>query len=147
MFDWIAEQKELLTWLGVASAICFVGSLIAVPILVARIPEDYFATRRAPALPWQRHHPVLRWLLRGLKNGVGLLLIAAGIAMLVLPGQGILTIFLGLVLLDFPGKRVLERGLVARPGIQRTLNWIRKKAGRPPLRIRTDLDIPTDEVV
>lgn len=144
MFDWLAEHKELLTWIGIGSAISFVASLVAVPILVARIPADYFAHRRPPALGWQRQHPLARFFLAGLKNGCGLVLIACGLAMLVLPGQGVLTIVLGLLLLDFPGKRALELWLVARPRIRRALDWIRARAGRPPLVVAPRRDDPAE---
>ena len=53
--------------------------------------------------------------------------------LLLLPGQGILTIAMGLVTADFPGKRRIERWLVARPGILKSLNWVRARAGRPLL--------------
>lgn len=67
------------------------------------------------------------------KNLVGLVLLIAGIAMLVLPGQGLLTIAVGLVLIDFPGKFRLERWLATRRPVWRSLNWLRKRAGRPEL--------------
>jgi len=133
MLDWLAQHKELLAWLGIASAVFFAGSLVAVPVLIARIPADYFAQREPPRMPWQLEHPALRLTLEVIKNALGVALIAAGIAMLLLPGQGLLTIFLGLVLLEFPGKRALELRLVARPRVLRALNWIRRKAHRPPL--------------
>lgn len=58
---------------------------------------------------------------------VALALIAAGIAMLVLPGPGILVILLGLGLLgtEFPwAKRLLERMKdLAQPYIDRAKSW------------------------
>jgi hypothetical protein len=70
-----------------------------------------------------------------LKNIVGWAFILAGIAMLVLPGQGILTILIGVSLANFPGKYALERRLVRKPAVARTLNRIREKAGKPRLEI------------
>jgi len=64
------------------------------------------------------------------KNLLGCVIIVAGIVMLVLPGQGILTILAGIMLLDFPGKYRLLRWIVARPQVLRTLNWLRRRAGR-----------------
>jgi len=61
--------------------------------------------------------------------------ILAGIAMLVLPGQGLLSILIGVTLLNFPGKYALERRIVGRPAVSRTLNRIRARARRPPLEI------------
>jgi hypothetical protein len=70
-----------------------------------------------------------------LKNVLGLLLIGAGIAMLLLPGQGLLTIVIGIMLLNFPGKRKLELRLIRIPALLRTVNRLRAKADRPPLEL------------
>ena len=66
---------------------------------------------------------------------LGVVFILAGLAMIVLPGQGVLTILIGLALTNFPGKYALEQRLVRRPAVSGALNWIRQKAGRPPLEI------------
>ena len=68
-----------------------------------------------------------------LKNLGGYALVGAGVAMLVLPGQGLLTILIGLGLIDFPGKREFERWIVCRRPVGRALNWMRRRAHRPPL--------------
>jgi len=70
-----------------------------------------------------------------LKNVAGFVLLAAGIAMLVLPGQGILTMLIGISLVDFPGKRQLERKLIGQPAVLNTINKVREKFGRPPLTV------------
>ena len=74
-------------------------------------------------------------MLHVLKNTGGVLLGVAGAAMIVLPGQGLLTLFVAFTLLDFPGKRRLELWLVRRPVVHRLLDWIRRRAGRAPLRL------------
>ncbi len=53
--------------------------------------------------------------------------------MLALPGQGLLTIIVGLIFLDFPGKYRLERKIIGNHAIFSGINWIRDKAGKPPL--------------
>ncbi len=53
--------------------------------------------------------------------------------MLVLPGQGILTLLLGIALTDVPGKWKLMRILARRPNVMKALNWMRERAGQPPL--------------
>ena len=58
-----------------------------------------------------------------------------GLAMLVLPGQGIWSILIGLSLINFPGKYQVERALVSRPTVHRSLNWVRRRAGCPHLRV------------
>nr|WP_206063674.1 hypothetical protein [Oceanimonas sp. MB9] len=54
-------------------------------------------------------------------------------SLLVLPGQGLLTILIALVLLSFPGKYRLERRLFMVPTVRNTVNWLRRRAERPPL--------------
>jgi hypothetical protein len=73
-----------------------------------------------------------------LKNLIGFVLLAAGIAMLVLPGQGILTMLIGISLVDFPGKRQLERKLIGQPAVLNTINKVREKFGQPPLTVAHD---------
>ncbi|MEN6452412.1 MAG: PGPGW domain-containing protein [Thermoguttaceae bacterium] len=133
MFAWLQSHEVLLGWLSVASAVMFFGSLIAVPWLVVHLPTDYFLRQRHYADRWKPRHPLLRVAFLGLKNVTGVVLILAGVAMLVLPGQGILTILVGMLFVDFPGKFALERRVARQPPVFRALNWIRKKALRPPL--------------
>ena len=65
----------------------------------------------------------------------GLLLILAGIAMLVLPGQVTVTILIGLAITSFPVKYKLERSIASQPAVGATLNKIRKLTGKPPLSL------------
>ena len=102
-------------WLGLASVVMFVGSLLAMPVLLGQIPADYFLPERMADA--DRKHPLLRWMLFGLKNLLGTVLLLAGVVMLFTPGQGVLTILVGLFLLDFPGKRRLELWLIRRPRV------------------------------
>ena len=67
--------------------------------------------------------------------GSVLLLLAAGVVMLLAPGQGLLTIMVALLFLDFPGKRRLQRRIVASPRVLRALNAMRRRAGQPPLQL------------
>jgi hypothetical protein len=132
--DWIRSHETVLWWLSGLSLVTFVGSLIAIPWLVVRIPADYFLHRRFFLHGDRTRHPALRISLLILKNALGVLLLPAGAAMLVLPGQGVLTIVVGLMLIDFPGKFALERWLVELPAVLSAINWMRAKAGHPPLR-------------
>lgn len=127
-------STEALVAIGVISGAFFVGTLIAIPIILVRLPANYFDERYPRS--WMRdHHPVLRLLAHLGKNLVGAVFLLAGIAMLVLPGQGLLTILIGLSLLDFPGKRRLEARLVGQPTVLRAINAMRRRYGRPPLTI------------
>jgi hypothetical protein len=135
MLDWIGENGAVLTWLGGASVVMFIATLVAVPLVIARIPEDYFAHRERPDSTLERRHPAVRGVLLVLKNLAGIVLILAGLAMLVLPGQGLLAILLGVMLVNFPGKYRFERWMVSRGPVLRGVNWLRRKRGRPPLRV------------
>ncbi|MFO7857997.1 MAG: PGPGW domain-containing protein, partial [Ectothiorhodospiraceae bacterium] len=80
-------------------------------------------------------HPVAGLVLLIVKNALDAVLVLAGIAMLVLPGQGVLTILAGLTLMNFPGKYRVERWLMSRPAVFNAVNWLRRRAGRPPLEL------------
>ncbi|MGH7617933.1 MAG: PGPGW domain-containing protein [Gemmatimonadaceae bacterium] len=123
----------LLWWLLVASGLMFVASVVAVPWMLVRIPSNYFGPGQHHSIPFADRHPVVRVVLLAVRNLLGVLLIAAGIAMLVLPGQGVLTILAGLVLLHFPHKHELLRWIVSRRAVLVSANWVRHRAGRPPL--------------
>ena len=132
-FDWIRDHKELLFWGGIASFVMFIGTLIVVPIIIVRMGEDYFMPDRQSG--FANLHPVLRIIGLIVKNLVGLIFLLMGIVMIFVPGQGLLTILLGLAMLNLPGKRAAEQWLVAYPPVRQSINWIRAKANRPPLRI------------
>jgi Putative transmembrane protein (PGPGW) len=132
---WIEGHSELLGWMLAFSALMFVASVLAVPWMLVRIPHDYFGPGKQHHLPFADRHPVVRGVLLAVRNVVGVLLLVAGIAMLVLPGQGILTILAALVLLHFPRKHELLRWIVSRRAVLASANWVRQRAGRRPLVI------------
>lgn len=125
-----------LEFLFILSIVSFVASVIAIPLILVRLPRDYF-TERHPRTWLKEHHPVIRVVALTLKNLLGGVLLLGGLAMLVLPGQGLLTLLIGLTLLDFPGKRALERSIIGRPLVLHAINRIREKFHQPPLRIDT----------
>jgi hypothetical protein len=137
MLDWIRSHQTTIWWLAGASSVTFIAALIFVPFLVARIPVDYFvyARRRKKRPPEQRSLPVrvLRIVFLIVKNLVGFVFVLTGILMLVLPGQGMLTILIGIMLLNFPGKYRAQRWFVSRRPVLRSINRLRRRAGRPPL--------------
>src|SRR5438132_4574713 len=119
-FDELLNPAAL-EFLFIFSIVSFVGSLIAIPIILVRLPEDYFCERTSEG--WlERRHPILRIFLVGMKNLAGVVLIVGGLAMLVLPGQGLLTLLIGISMTDFPGKRTLERRLISRPAVLHAIN-------------------------
>ncbi|WP_342348402.1 PGPGW domain-containing protein [uncultured Nitrospira sp.] len=137
MIDQIIQYAEAWVpreiWIGMItfSLIAFVGTLIAIPAILIRLPPDYF-NNHGPRRWFANHHPIIRTLGLMVKNGLGLIFLVAGIAMLVLPGQGILTMVLGILFLDFPGKHRVEQKLIRQPQILNAINSLRKKAGKPP---------------
>jgi hypothetical protein len=133
--DWLEHHQNLLGWLGVLSLITFLATAAIIPILIARIPHDYFLDSAPREEVPLGSNPALRMILLILKNVLGLLIVLTGLSMVFLPGQGLLTMLVGILLLNFPGKRRLELSLVRRRPILRSINWIRRKAGRPPLAL------------
>ena len=133
MTEW---DPAFLYWLGVFSVVTFFTTLAIVPWLLLRIPSDYFATRKRPALrSIIQNFSLIQLLLFVLKNVVGVFFVLLGFAMLILPGQGLLTIMLGIALMNFPGKFQLERWLISRGQTLAWINRFRHKRGREPLRL------------
>lgn len=130
---WLEQQQGALQALGVGSVVLSIASLAVLPWLVARIPVDYFSHDRDLEPAFTRDLPAVRLVFDVVRTIVGLVLVLAGVAMLVLPGQGVLTILAGIVLMRFPGKHRLEMSLARRPSVTRALQWLRRKGGAEPL--------------
>ena len=129
----ILNYKNFILWLGSISFLVFIFSLISIKWLVALIPSDYFIENKRNK--YQSSYP-LTWLISIIiKNIVGYILIIGGILMLVLPGQGLFTIIIGLMLSNYPGKYFIERKFIAIPTVLKTINWLRKKSNKPPLKV------------
>ncbi len=126
-------NEQLFAILAGVSIITFVATLLIVPWLIIRLPSDYFVRDQRPPTVLRKRHPAIRITLLVVKNLLGGVLLLGGLAMLVTPGQGVLSILIGLSLLDFPGKFWLERKIVCRRPVHRTIDWIRRKAGREPM--------------
>ncbi len=130
MIDWLFQfahaHRVALYWVSGSSVAMFVGSLLLVPWVIQRAPQDYFA--REP----DAHRGGLGWLRWCAVNLFGLLLLLIGLALLVLPGQGILLILLALSVMDFPGKHRLVVRIAQRPPVWRGLNYLRQRANEPP---------------
>lgn len=90
---------------------------------------------RAPRKFLAHLNPALRTVAVVVKNLVGFVLLLAGIAMLVLPGQGVLTILIGISLMDFPKKRLLEAKLIGQPLVFSGINRLRARFHKPPLTL------------
>ena len=133
MIVWLQSHETVLWYLAGGSTVLAIVTAMALPTLLGFIPSDYYSRAGSGRGSWADYHPVTRVLLLTGKNVFGVVLVAMGILMLVLPGQGILTILVGIMLLNFPAKRRFERWIVSRPPVLRSINWLRRRNGRPPL--------------
>lgn len=122
----------VLSLLGGASLLMLLGSLLAIPVVIVKLPSDYLRREHKLVRGWPLYLSVPFLLI---KNALGVLFFISGLAMLVLPGQGLLTIVIALVLLDFPRKRVLIRHILGKKRILRAINRLRKKYGKAELEL------------
>lgn len=130
----LTEYGDLYAIVGGLSLASLVATAVLLPLLVIRIPSDYFRHRHREHSYAADRHPVIHHTMVIGKNFIGALLIIAGVAMLVLPGQGLLTLLVGLLLTDFPGKYALEKRIVRQPGVLAAMNWLRARAGHAPVQ-------------
>jgi len=128
-----SAYKNIIVWFGSISLFVFLFSLLSIKWLVALIPEDYFVTKRVTKIRSQ--NPLIWYLILILKNLVGYSLILGGVIMLVLPGQGLFTMIIGLMLSNYPGKYIIEKKFIAIPTILKSINWLRRKSNKPPLKV------------
>jgi len=115
--------------------VSFVATLIIVPVVVIKLPADYFRHEGEHPQLFSKYSPPVRLGLLIVKNILGVGLVIVGIAMLVLPGQGVIVILIGVLLLDFPGKKRLECWLISKGPILKFANWMRRTAHKSPLTL------------
>jgi hypothetical protein len=137
--EWLAAIVEgFRSHSALAGTIALISFAVAVIYAIvmfcalAWIRPDYFVRRRSES-GIRVEHPLLRFGWHLLKNVVGAVLLLAGIAMLVLPGQGMLTILVALTLLEFPGKRRLVLRIVRLKHVHSAIDWVRSRAGQPAI--------------
>jgi len=118
----VAAHRGAFFALSLGSTVLTLGLVALAPWVMLRLPADHFVRPQRGGSP----------LRRGARFTAGLLLLLLGAAMLVLPGQGVLTMLVGVSLLGLPIERAIARFMLRRPGVARTLNLVRTRAGRPP---------------
>ena len=123
-------QLSLGQKIGLVVAMTVVTTLVGMAIIVW-LPADHFQRVPAPV----RRHPIIHWSVIILKNALGIAVLPLAIVTLIGPGPGVVFTLIAFSLLDFPGKRTLERKLLTRPGVMRSINDLRARAGRAPLFI------------
>ena len=122
--------QQILTYLSIGSLLMLALSALGLPWLIGLLPSDFFLQKTNP--PRRSFFCTLKLIVR---HVFALLLLIAGLAMLVLPGQGLLCIVMALALSDLPCKwRVMQR-LVSTPSLSAVLNWIRQSRGKPPFEL------------
>ena len=135
VLDWLRSHEDLMQQLGTLSLILLLVTVVALPIVVAKLPQDYFDREKREPASSKRKNPFLWGIISLLKNVLGLFMILAGLVMLVLPGQGTVAILVGVALTNFPGKYKLERRIASQPAVLKTLNKIRELGGGTPFSI------------
>jgi hypothetical protein len=121
-------QWVVVVWIGTVTL-----SMLIVAAVVLRLPPTYFCDEAKPAL--RADQPASKLIRRMARNGLGVVLVLAGVLLSVpgVPGQGAMTILVGLLLIDFPGRSRLERALLRRPSVLPALNRLRTRFGKAPL--------------
>ncbi|MEC5129248.1 hypothetical protein VSU19_20980 [Verrucomicrobiales bacterium BCK34] len=132
-WEWVRQHDKVFYWVGAISLATVIVSFVAVPIVIRRMPYDYFLEDSEAAEQLREQHPVLRVLFLILKNLIGGILVVGGLIMFLTPGQGVLTLLIGLLLMDFPGKRGLEIRLMKLKPVKKAVDWIRSKGEKRPL--------------
>tara|TARA_B100000609_G_scaffold84055_1_gene67051 strand:- start:294 stop:725 length:432 start_codon:yes stop_codon:yes gene_type:complete len=135
--SWSSVNSDLLFLLGSLSLFILIISVFMMVLIISFLPEDYFKSenRNLISSVQNSRYPLLKLLVLITKNFFGVLLFLSGILMLVLPGQGILTIITGLVFMDYPRKYAFERKLLKQKGVINSINWIRSRQSKPPLKV------------
>jgi len=127
---WQAIQSWASLTILISLALSIVG-IVSATLMILWMPATHFLETDAEHSP-----PIstlrVAWLC--FKNTLGVALILLGAVMMIAPGPGLLGILLGISLLDLPAKhRLLHMGLRLK-SVRKTLNWIRRRGGQPPLK-------------
>lgn len=122
-------------WFIGVSIISFLVGILLLPVMITRIPVDYFSHHARHRMVKDSRHPLFRVLALSLKNLLGAVLLLAGLIMMFTPGQGLLTLFVGLMVMNYPGKFHFESWLIRRPHVLPAINWLREKYKRPALQL------------
>ncbi len=133
MLDWLSEHAW---WLMILSAVLGIVTALAGFAILMKLPEDYFL-RIEESAPAIGSRPLIRAVSLILKNSMGIVIILVGgiMSLPLIPGPGLIMVIIGLSLTNFPGKRKLELKILRAPLALGTVNWLRSKAGRSPLRL------------
>jgi hypothetical protein len=128
-------SSETMWWAGFLSLGVIVVGVALLPAILLKLPSDYVSaqkTDRGTRFTKRTFLGQLYWVGRNLLGG---LLVLLGIVLLVAPGQGLVSIVAGLAIMDFPHKHTLLKRMVGQKHVLRSINRLRVKCNRPPLRM------------
>ena len=134
--EFIDAHKKIFAIIAILSMVLFFVSIFLIPFLVSKIPEDYFVSQHKNNL----NRSGFSLFLKVIKNLFAFILFLLGVLMLFLPGQGIITILISIIIMDFPGKHRFELYLISRSYVLKSINWMRRKNGKEPLKIPEQKD-------
>ena len=135
MGEWVS--KETLIWVSTFSGVGLVAAAIIIPWLIVRMPEDFFS--HPQRYNWLGRKPAsVRIPIRILKNLLAIALVIVGIVMFLTPASGLFPILLGVVLADVPGKLKLQRWILCRKTVLKSMNWLRGKFHRRPVQMPSE---------
>jgi hypothetical protein len=125
-------EREIILTALLATATMLASCVISLIALVG-LPHDYFRTSRIASSRYAENG-VLGKLRIVLKNLIGLALVVVGIVLSLplVPGPGLLVVAAGIALLDLPARRRLLYKLLSRPGMLRAINRSRAAFSRAP---------------
>lgn len=106
-------------YFDVFEGVLWVLSLAAIPVVVKRLPVDFFSRDSRPMTSRRR---------KIAKNMAAAALVLFGI----FPALSAIVVMIGLSLAEFPGKARLVRKLVSYKFVWRTLNGTRRFVKAPP---------------
>ena len=135
--DWLPD----LTWRNVGMGVLivtvtFVVATGVVSFVVVKLPATYFHPDHDREVLKDKN-PAIRWAGIIGKNLAGVILVVLGVVMSMpgIPGPGLVTILFGVMLVDFPGKQRLEYKIVSRPSVLKTINNLRERFGKKPMKL------------
>ena len=135
MEEWIS--KDTLLWVSTVSGVGLLVFAIAIPWLIIRMPDDFFSNPQR--YNWLDRKPAtIRIPIRILKNLLAGALVIVGVVMFLTPASGLFPVLLGVVLADVPGKLKLQRWILSRKTIRKSMNWLRRKFHRKPVQMPSE---------
>lgn len=128
LLSWLSDNTLLVSSAAGLSVMLLAVTILATPWAVSRLPSDYLLNSYTGA----RRSSVLRRLWSGIRAMIGVIVVLLGVVMLVTPGPGVVMLLLGVSITEFPGKHRLLVYLATRPNVLTSLNWMRRRHGKPP---------------